>query len=583
MARIKRKWKICICVGIALVLIGLRVLQVFFLAGQSTLTISKETTRVTEPVNDDGTINYVAALNERYSKGVTFENNAAVLLIRAAGPALIREEVRERTLLALQIESLPDDGDYFVLLDEFVKASAPAGGHSGPEDTASAEVPGGTVALPEELRGVVGPRIIAQLKGLQVLQALMGPAPSSAQVQAEEDLERAVERPWSREEYPLLSKWLRTSEKALAIVSAASNRQRYFVPLVSESDPPQVIDTAWVEYRILREMGKSLVARAMLKVCSGDIEGAHSDLMIVHRLARLAGHGPEVVDRVIAIRLEALACSGGCALAGSEKLTTAQAQEFLADLEALSPLPGIVETLDASERFMALDAVMMVYRYGPASGVNKITGGELTRTMSRQDLDWDWMLRTLNGWYDREVAAGRKETFAERMKAYARTGVEAERWIAKVIKETKGLGLVKNRVEALLLGSNVARQPKSKTLTRLLFVVSFPRTEGARVHHDRARMELRLARVTMALAAYRAEQGEYPSGLSDLEPKYFQSVPKDLFVDEPLTYRRDREGYVLYSVGSNMIDDGGEGQNADHGDQVVRVPARRVTSGASRP
>ena len=40
------------------------------------LSISKETTIITEPLRSDGTPDYVAAINARYSKGVTPENNA---------------------------------------------------------------------------------------------------------------------------------------------------------------------------------------------------------------------------------------------------------------------------------------------------------------------------------------------------------------------------------------------------------------------------------------------------------------------------------------------------------------------------
>src|SRR4051794_7570902 len=45
--------------------------------------ISKETTYVSGPVRADGTIDYVEAVNERLAKGVTKENNAAILLLQA--------------------------------------------------------------------------------------------------------------------------------------------------------------------------------------------------------------------------------------------------------------------------------------------------------------------------------------------------------------------------------------------------------------------------------------------------------------------------------------------------------------------
>jgi hypothetical protein len=48
-------------------------------------TIGKDTTFVTGPIDKDGYIDYVAALNERRN-GVTPDNNANVLLWKAFGP-----------------------------------------------------------------------------------------------------------------------------------------------------------------------------------------------------------------------------------------------------------------------------------------------------------------------------------------------------------------------------------------------------------------------------------------------------------------------------------------------------------------
>src|SRR5262249_10045179 len=49
-------------------------------------TVGKETTYITTPVDKDGYIDYVAALNERLKKGITPDTNAAVLLWKAMGP-----------------------------------------------------------------------------------------------------------------------------------------------------------------------------------------------------------------------------------------------------------------------------------------------------------------------------------------------------------------------------------------------------------------------------------------------------------------------------------------------------------------
>ncbi|MCH7989760.1 MAG: hypothetical protein IID46_11520, partial [Planctomycetes bacterium] len=97
------------------------------------LTISKETTYLTEPLAKDGYINYERALNEQLSKGVTPENNAAVLFLRAYGPRDLPDfvfrthrlersnELRVRYFKMLGIEPLPEKGDYFVYFKNYLE------------------------------------------------------------------------------------------------------------------------------------------------------------------------------------------------------------------------------------------------------------------------------------------------------------------------------------------------------------------------------------------------------------------------------------------------------------------------------
>jgi hypothetical protein len=95
-----------------------------------------------------------------------------------------------------------------------------------------------------------------------------------------------------------------------------------------------------------------------------------------------------------------------------------------------------------------------------------------------------------------------------------------------------------------------------------------------------------LTKLAFALAAYRADHGSYPARLADLAPKYVREVPKDVFNDAELHYRREGKGYCLYSVGHNGKDDGGKGivngnrndesMKKDWDDMVIRVPASQT-------
>ena len=269
------------------------------------IILSYETTRILEPVNSDGTVNYLAALNNEYSKGVTPKNNAAVLLIKAAGPDLLPEATREQVPALLGISVLPEKGDYFISLHKYTYAS----------------------------------------KGI------------------EEIFEIAQREFWSVKEYPQLAAWLKANDKPLELVVKATKRQRFYVPLImaSEGKPP-ILACAILNLNIPREMGSALVARAMLRFDSGDVAGALGDLLAVHRLARLVGQDPTIIGRLAGCALESLACNANNALATRGWLTSSQVREYLSELEALPALPSMTEAIDISERFTLLDSITFVYR-----------------------------------------------------------------------------------------------------------------------------------------------------------------------------------------------------------------------------
>ena len=69
----------------------------------------------------------------------------------------------------------------------------------------------------------------------------------------------------------------------------------------------------------------------------------------------------------------------------------------------------------------------------------------------------------------------------------------------------------------------------------------------------------RAMRIAVAVERYRRDHGEMlPNDLSALLPIYLTSIPIDPFAGKDMRFARDGSGYVVYSVGSNRRDDGGD-------------------------
>jgi len=65
------------------------------------------------------------------------------------------------------------------------------------------------------------------------------------------------------------------------------------------------------------------------------------------------------------------------------------------------------------------------------------------------------------------------------------------------------------------------------------------------------------SRTGLACRLYKSRTGHYPETLDELVPGLLTEVPIDPFTGNPFVYRREGEGFIVYSLGSNEKDDGG--------------------------
>ncbi len=560
----KRGRRVLIVLGV-LVVVGL----ILHWPTENRFTISRETTYVTGPLNPDGTINYVAALNGMMSKGVTPENNAAPLLIRAFGPALFPEWARQQQLELLGIEHLPRDGHYFVKLDDYLATAA--------QQSRTALALQDPDVLDDSVRDkqleLLGIEQLPQGRdSFASLDDHLAPAtPQSRAAAALEDmdwqkrqdmLDTLCKTPWSAADHPAIAAWLKANEKPLSLIIEASKRPRYYLPQVSESSNPRTVEifTVFLPYLDLAE---ALSARAMLKLDGGDIDGATADLLAAHRLARLLAQPPLLLDKLIALAVDAQATEGTIALANSGRLAGDQARRMLLELDALGPMPDVIDAFDHGERLFMLDFVMQLYAGDTVDGT--VSGRLASQKYFGTAIDWDRMLRNFNRWYDRIVAAVREPDRRKRQEAV--NGLISELRQMKPGGPAAIIKLILGR-----LGGRASKAVMTDALSNIFIRLLTPVFSHLPDSRYRAVVRYDLARVTLALAAFKAEKDEYPAKLAALVPGYIKAVPRDVFSDKPVIYKRDGKGYLLYSVGVNMKDDGGvEDEATDEGDITVRV------------
>lgn len=500
------------------------------------VTVSKETTYITGPLDKDGYVDYETALNERLGKDITPERNAVALLWQALGPNLNGRPVLPEFFRLLKIPAPPEHGRYFVALYQYATAD---------------------------------------LK--------LTPGAQTRQLYHQQDW--AASRPWVIQEHPQIAAWLQANEKPLAVVVEATRRPDYYQPLVSRKSGNEgwygLLGALVPGGKTYPEIASALAARAMLHAGAGRFDEAWQDLMTCHRFARLLMRGADPGEYLVGAEIDQVASRAELALLDRANPTVKQAQAWLCDLKRLPPIPPIADKLDLGMRLMFLNTTMLVRR-DPIKTLSllAILGGRPRPLHQDEDpkaqpalvdsVDWDSLLRAGNVWYDRLVAAHRMKDHAAR-----------EREIDRIEQEVKALEKDAGTPAAVIEVLRRANTPGNDVRKKLEYFLRdyfVALIRWLRQAADRTEQAERNLHVAFALAAYRGEHGRYPESLDALTPTYLHALPIDLYSGKALIYRPADNGYLLYSVGKNGLDEQGHGHDdTPRGDDPsVRMPLRAV-------
>jgi len=502
-------------------------------------TISKETTYLTSPLDKDGYPDYAAALNERLGKGVTADTNANVVIWRAIGP---KSEGGKRMPVEyfkqMGLQEPPEAGDYFIDMSRFVR------------------------------------------ERLQLND-------SDEQWEVVKQADAAARQPWVATDHPHVADWLKANEKPLNLLVEAVKRPHYFnprVPAAGRKESAGLISALFLPgVQPCRQMTTALAARAMLRAGEGKPDAAWQDLLACMRLGRHLARGGLLIDGLVGVALQSIAQRAALALLERPELTAKDYRGYLADLRALPPMPPPAEYADGAERFVFLDWIMVADRKGPAvifdglemadrfvrAFANKeAAGSDLPEVRPpagpAEDIDWDPTLRDGNRLFDRLAAAMREPDLRKRRDDLERIEMEVRE------SRQKPAGAKGKAVR----WSDLTPESRGRLVGDLVFTLTPPALSKFQQSFDRIEQAERNLHIGIALAAYRRDRGSYPRALDALAPKYLDKVPDDLFAGKPLVYKPSENGYLLYSVGPNGKDEGGQGREDDlRGDDIrVRIP-----------
>jgi hypothetical protein len=275
-----------------------------------------------------------------------------------------------------------------------------------------------------------------------------------------------------------------------------------------------------------------LSKRALFRVAERDFDGAWEDLQAMHRLARLVAQGPMILDVQIGMAMEWSMFQGEAALLAAADFDAEKWAAVRAQFDALPALPSYAEKLDLGRRFVHLDAVCAAARHGIPQIDEWLYGPPENRQApspfagATSGVDWNVVLRKSNQWMDRYVAAA--QIAAPLDQSAALTALD---W------EAQGIGAAATERRPVF-ASLFSQSAASDHMADIFVGIFYSSLTTSELIEDRYRALRPLICVGLALAHYNAENGSYPTKLSQLSPNTSKAFQTTLMPSDPFAIGR---------------------------------------------
>lgn len=474
------------------------------------LEIGPDTTVIDGPVNPDGTINYLAYLNQKLSEGITPENNFAVDVALSMGQEAWHDEsYRQRMLTALGVDAPNDD---FVI-------------------------------SPSDLRSEVWDAITSR--------------PWDAD-------EYPEAKTWLDHHSAALDR----------IQPHADQKDRFYFPLMVNEGMPESIDTAprpWVNH--MRAICRGFLSRAESRIANGNIDGAWSDVLTIYHIAALSAKEPYVTSWMAGLSNQYMAASVVEDLVASERFTGGHARRMTSDLDLLDKISAYEQAYESGDRYTSLDYFMRYWRSRgtQSSESDEFPGYYVVPPryyffMDAPLYDPNVTMHAVNDFGKRWIDAGRISNYREQTAAIELL----ERLIGTQYQQA--LRLLDGDPDEPHQKGRFAlnRSELTSVVTSLILKDVFDNRNAINLIEARCRMRFSLTPVALAIGGYHAENGAYPPDLHALVPAYLDSLPTDFATGELPVYKVEGGAAIVYSLGTDLEDDGGV-DDLNEGDIVFRI------------
>lgn len=481
--------------------------------GEPLIPVTSQATIVEAPLNGNGDVDYLEALNLLYADGVTPENNSMVKIVEGLGPVVNKGALLpDEFFVRLGIAPLPQEGLYYVSFGDFLEAA----GYQR-----------------------------SRKEGTPFYDLF-------------NDYEAALEEVWDPETNPMLEAWYQRNQKPIQMIRKGLERPKYYFPLINANGDGLGGASLSVCVR-LRLLARFFNVSANRNLELGQIDLALEDVLAMYRLGQHSSSSATLVEELVGIAISDMANFKVAAICVSKKPSSQQLRKLQKAVEGFVPCRSLAKILQSSERFTMMDTLISIGR-GEYDALTPDGTMDLTNFLTGiggKTVDWQECSLVVNAWYDRLVDVAKIEDDQKRLQAF----LQIEKEMAEMDAEVRS----PSSTFLTVLGG---RESKGKAMGQIMNGMLTPSCSSIANAETRSKTYFRITQIFISLAAFEKDNGFYPKTLAQLVPQYIKSIPLDPYSNLEFKYSLVSEIDInsnsgsltklvpeVYSVGLNGTDD----------------------------
>ncbi|MHC4426854.1 MAG: hypothetical protein ACYSYV_12275 [Planctomycetota bacterium] len=360
-------------------------------------------------------------------------------------------------------------------------------------------------------------------------------------------------RDTSAGEREVLDRWIEDQEEALDLVLAGTQKPYHWWDYGTGQNTYIIWSIRLPELSEFKTLTRVLSWRARLSAEQGRYKDALGDMMTCYRFGRHHRGNRTLIEQLVGMGIETLAVRNLRDILDNYEIDYQILTRLQKDLEQAIAGEDFTVHFEV-EKLSMYDAIQRCFTQDRFGG-GHICPGQFRQLMSDDDSysllediieegAWTTMLHVLF------THPNKQETFSAAEELY-------DYW--------ESLNL-KTPAQIPAEGIDVEKETMQITKGNILLDMLVPAFGRVIQLSYRMRAEAQALVTIIALLRYENDKGFYPENLNGLmTERYVSELPMDPWSDKPLVYKKTNDGFILYSIGLNFKDDGGQVIRDDQG------------------